>query len=251
MTANHERNDRVKFLIESKLYRGYLIPAQDFGYTFLEVTDYHNWRNQDTSDKTIFCLDTVFAMDDLQEDCVPVGSIQFCQAWYVKMGIKKLPPLNIPQTLWPLVKRPVFISDHIRSNGKEYFGKDPDIIKATWNGKYGEYQGSQMFFSEWAADIVSEWRLFVLWGEIKGAKCYQGDPWACPDKAYCEMVAHAYGRESPSFTLDVMVRQNGLTDILELHDFFACGLYGFEDLVTLRQMAVLTQKRILERRPGE
>ena len=236
----------MKFLIESKYSFGRQVPAQDFGYTYLEVADYHNWRDPNSMDEAIFCLDTKFSAECLQADCVPVGSIQFCKAWYVQIGVKKMPPLNIPKSLWPLVKREIFISKHIVPNGKRYFGKDPDIIKAPWNGIYSKYQGKPMFFTEWRPDIVSEWRLFVLRGEIVGAKCYLGDPWIHPDKAYCKKAAHKYGEENSSFTLDVMVQEKGETDILELHDFVACGLYGFGDVVALRQMSVLTQRKLLQ-----
>ena len=32
-----------------------------------------------------------------------------------------------------------------------------------------------------------------------------------------------------------------------LHDFFACGLYGFSDPAAIRKMAILTQRRLLGR----
>ena len=50
-----------------------------------------------------------------------------------------------------------------------------------------------------------------------------------------------------AYTLDVAVKEDGDTDILELHDFFACGLYGFSDPTALRKMSILTQRKLLGR----
>lgn len=215
----------MKFLIEGKVSFGYIVPAQDFGYRFLEVVEYHNWQSQDTNDNVSFCTDTKFARDQLQTNCVPVGSIQFCQSWYAQMGLKEVPPLNVPENLWPLVKREVFVSSHFKDNGAKYFGKDIKVIKAPWNGVYSEYAGEPMFFTEMITDVAAEWRLFVLQGDIVDARCYLGDRWQLPNRKYCEEAARKYGKQNPSFTLDVFVRKNGVTDILECHDFFACGLY--------------------------
>lgn len=68
-----------------------------------------------------------------------------------------------------------------------------------------------------------------------------------PDFQYCQTVADQYGKENPAFTLDVMIREDGQTDILELHDFFACGLYGFEDLPAIRQMLIRSCRHVLNK----
>lgn len=51
-----------------------------------------------------------------------------------------------------------------------------------------------------------------------------------------------------AYTLDVAVKEDGDADILELHDFFACGLYGFADPTALRKMTLLTQQKFLSKR---
>ena len=68
-----------------------------------------------------------------------------------------------------------------------------------------------------------------------------------PDMGYCREIVDAVQEQRilRAYTLDLMVQQSGNTDILELHDFFACGLYGFSDPTTLRQMALLAQRRLL------
>lgn len=100
------------------------------------------------------------------------------------------------------------------------------------------------FLTEWVQDIKSEWRVFVFNKKVRGIQCYSGDEWTLPNKDYVERVVKSC--DELSYTLDVMVRENGETDIVELHDFFACGLYGFEDHASLLNMWVSTIRKILK-----
>ena len=124
------------------------------------------------------------------------------------------------------------------------------VIKSEKNGWYTDYHGSEpMLFANEVKNICSEWRLFVCDGEILGLKCYAGQAFVPPDKKYCETVVNAVDKNGGfrAYTLDDLVLDNGDTDILELHDFFACGLYGFSDPAAIRKMAILTQRRLLGR----
>ena len=49
------------------------------------------------------------------------------------------------------------------------------------------------------------------------------------------------------YTLDVCVTENReRTEIIELHDFFSCGLYGFEDYSVLPIMWISTITDLLK-----
>lgn len=222
-----------------------LLPKYDFVYSFIEVADFHNWQCGKEMDEAVFLEHPKSGY--LATNCIPIGSMEFCLDWYRQMGVYCIPPLNIPQFLDPLVKRRIFRGTFTAS-GTRYFGKPLTTIKSDRNGWYTKYHGSEaMQFTSEVKNICSEWRLFVCDGEILGLKCYAGQAFLPPDMEYCKEVVDAVDKNGGlrAYTLDMMVLAYGATDILELHDFFACGLYGFANPVALRKMAILTQRKLL------
>lgn len=238
----------MRYLIQTEPRSGLVVPAQDYGYTVVDAVEQHNWLYPDDKQTIRYRRNSQFEKDELSSSCLPVGSVEFCLDWYRQAGCGLVKPLNIPKELWTSVRRKVFEAASLAEDGKQYYGKDINAIKAHWNGVYKSYSGPKTLqFSEWTNDVVSEWRLFVSRKEIVDIRCYLGDQWRLPDRLYCECVAQEYGKYNPAFTLDVFVRQNGDTDILELHDFFACGLYGFDDARLLLRMLRDSRQHIMKR----
>lgn len=238
----------MRFLLESVKGPAGLFPRYDFVYPFIEAVRFHNWQCGEEMDEAVFleCPKSGY----LATNCIPVGSVEFCLDWYRRMGVYTVPPLNIPECLDPLVRRRVLRTNDLKEDGTKYFGKSMTVIKSGKNGWYTEYHDNEpMLFTNEIKNICSEWRLFVCDGEILGLKCYMGQEFTPPDKKYCEAVVDAVSKNDRlrAYTLDVLVLENGDTDILELHDFFACGLYGFSDPAAIRKMAILTQRRLLGR----
>lgn len=242
----------MKFLLESTKRTTQnstvMLPKNDFVYSFVEVVDYHNWQAGKENDQVEFVIAESFSKDQLTQSCVPVGSVQLCLEWYRQMGVQAIRPLNIPEELDSLSKHSIIRTDNLPYSGRRYFGKVIDHIKSEKNGWYTEYHGDEkMFFAEEVAGVCSEWRIFVCDGIIQGMKCYSGYPFIAPDMVYCNRVIKAVEKSkvARAYTLDLIVQGNGSTDILELHDFFACGLYGFSDPIAIRRMAILTQGKLL------
>jgi hypothetical protein len=247
----------MNFLIQARktMYGESLIPEYDFGYSVIEAIEYANWWEREKVHdyhlvKREELNDIAFINRHTQ---IPIGSVEFCLDYYNRVGILNIKPLNIPEELWPLVKRPVTI-DYCKNINGHWFLKSTSFIKDSANGEVwfngdgGE--DKKYFLTRWVDDVVSEWRLFIYKKSILGLKCYSGDDWILPDKRYCESVTIAY--DSPAkeaYTLDVMVYKDRMggysTDIVELHDFFGCGLYGFTHNKLLN-MIVAAHKNILE-----
>lgn len=225
-----------------------LLPKYDFVYAFLDVVDFHNWKSEKNEDCVTFVEHADFQPEHLTSQCIPIGGIEFCSEWYRQMGIRCILPLNIPDCLDSLVRRPIIRTNNLQWNGNRYFGKSMSEIKSDKNGWYMEYhERAPMLFTQEVENISSEWRFFVCNGVICGMKCYTGNPLAVPDVKYCKSVVDAIEdqRIAPAYALDLMVREDGATDIVEMHDFFACGLYGFDDPIILRRMAIATQHKLL------
>lgn len=246
------------FLIESEMdSRHNILPSQDFGYSMIEAVKFQNWYEQSNTYDYRLIRDMSFKSslagaperehyNYLHTNCIPVGSVEFCLAWYRKIGIQNIKPLNIPKELWKYAGRDVFISNTTYNPNQYYFMKDMDNIKAPHNGQIkGEthIKDGKMFFTEWVDNIVSEWRVFVLNKKVFGIKCYSGDEWILPSKEFIKGIVKEY--DKGSYTLDIMVDSNSKNYIVELHDFFACGLYGFDDYTNIIKMMKRTQTDLL------
>ena len=239
----------TKFLIQSTEIKGKEVPAQEFGYTAMQVVDYYDWLypNEKMYDFEFVCSPSLFEQKPewLQTDangfpqCIPIGSVEFVLSWFKSIGAENVKPLNIPKELWRFCDRHITIDYCSQVNG-HFMLKDTDTIKAACNGEaYFNGDGGadkKYFLSEWVDNVESEWRVFVFNGDIQDVRCYSGDPWKIPDKQYVQEVVDTYSQiRNTAYAFDVMVTDKK-TEILELHDFFSCGLYGFEDFRILPLM---------------
>jgi len=138
-------------------------------------------------------------------------------------------------------------------NEKEFvptteWGETNDII-------FEENKQNDMFFFSEYVDFESEYRIFVYKNDIVGLKHYAGNYWLFPDKDIITKIVKVYEKTAPvAYTLDVGIHEldsydygwiphgrdkkefmpigrsrKYLTSIIEIHDFFSCGLYGFND----------------------
>ena len=111
----------------------------------------------------------------------------------------------------------------------------------------GNYQISEYI------DIVSEYRCFIYNDKIVGIQYYSGEFEVFPDVSrlydFIEKYNYDYGEGNApqAYTLDILVDFEGNTYVMECHEFFSCGLYGFSDYMVLPYMFVRTFNRIKER----
>lgn len=191
---------------------------------------------------------------------VPVGTIEFIE----KYLNRKMKPINIPYQLETkeFLKRKIFrgtIGEFLNREGSAgladkawYFVKSNEAIKAIESDIYTvpeiiklneKYNGQQLLFSEIIpGKIESEWRVFVYKGKIVGLRQYSGNEFgSLPSEATIQKMISKYTKAPKSYTLDVAVitiNNRRYTILIEVHNFVACGLYGFEEYQILPQMVV-------------
>lgn len=191
---------------------------------------------------------------------VPVGTIEFIERYLNR----KMKPINIPYQLETkeLLKRKIFrgtIGEFLNREGSAgltdkawYFVKSNEAIKAIESDIYTvpeiiklneKYNGQQLLFSEIIpGKIESEWRVFVYRGKIVGLRQYSGNEFgSLPSEATIQKMISKYTKAPKSYTLDVAVitiNNRRYTILIEVHNFVACGLYGFEEYQILPQMVV-------------
>jgi hypothetical protein len=214
----------IKFLIQTYNKK----VTHDFSFTLIESIRYQNWLCSVTSQM----MKCEFTDGKTKPNCIPIGSNDFVIEYLQKYYNKSPKPKNIPQELlsenW--TGRTVFNGTEKDIQG-EMFVKSNDKIKhfteICSEAPKGNYQISSLI------EIQSEWRAFVYNQELVGLQNYAGAFDIFPNVEKIKAMIKAYKSQPIAFTLDVAIidnfkiADNFNTVVIEVHDFFSCGLYGF------------------------
>lgn len=225
--------------------------VHDFAFYLREAIKYHNWYyNEQVYNYILSETPERPKLNDYQyyslNDIIPIGTVEFVSEYLKKYyNIQNIKPLNIPQELmqekylkrW--VKYQLNESNVFNAGEKLIFVKDnakikgfTNIIEPTKGYPKGEYLISEV------VDIESEWRCFIYNGEFVGLQNYLGNFTLFPNIKLIKEMISRYKDCPPAYTLDIGINKIGETFILEVHNFFACGLYGFSDHRVLPQMFI-------------
>lgn len=185
----------------------------------------------------------LFTMSDLHvfQDYIPIGTIQFVEAWLKQYrNIDKIYPIEIPKFLRTAkyLKREYRILPYgaVPREGK-WFVKDATDLKSfsfsgnvehMWNSDDIVLRPDHFFQVSSVQDVLSEYRIYFIDGEIENVCNYDGMPWIFPDMDLVGEINAVYSvnKEYPkSYTMDMMVSKEG-TSLIEIHPFAAVGLYS-------------------------
>ena len=229
------RHDFVYVLMESIRFRNWLQNAEKIKYRFFDTTE-------DGVD---------FKFKPLHRHYVPVGTVEFVSSFINHFYGLTPKPMNVP---WELRVYPLFSKRRITDctdvevmtlkNTVKLFVKSNDKIKGyseiidtskEFQVPAGNYQ-----ISDYLTGIESEWRAFVYNDILVGLQNYCGEFTLFPNPETIKNMIKAFKSAPIAYTLDVGVRNVDYyqkeTIIIEAHDFFSCGLYGFSNLAIYPQM---------------
>jgi len=233
----------MKFLIQK-------FPAgitHDFAFTLIESIRFNNWLHNEEHDKKMGYRLIKYTSDCFKpyhQKYIPIGSVEFVTAFLQHFYNLTPKPINIPEELFDIcyTQRKIFNGTHlslenhigtffVKSNDKiKYF---TELVDCNENGMYGttysvSIPDGNYQISEYLGGIDSEWRAFVYDGKLVGLQNYSGDFTKFPNVSTIKSMIYAYKSAPVAYTLDVAVCAY-TTVIIEVHDFFSCGLYGFAD----------------------
>jgi hypothetical protein len=245
----------MKFLIQK--INGEI--RHDFTFALLESVRFKNWLacNDDKDKIKVKFLDYIEVTEPndiypiqfkpCHKNYVPVGSVEFVTEFLSHFYGLTPKPINVPECLFDVrySQRPIINGNHMDLEDRrgKWFVKSNEKIKGfaevlrldenhVWNIPAGHYQISEYI------TIDSEWRTFVFEGKIVGLKHYSGEFIKFPQIQSISNMVSAYeksGTAPVAYTLDVGVNDYH-TFVVEVHDFFSCGLYGFADYAKLPNM---------------
>lgn len=222
----------------------------DFVLATKHAIEYANWLSN-KEDYKIEYTEDLSSIVKIDRNVIPVGTVEFVHEYYRKyFNIENILPVNIPKELMKYsggmlwygdessykdIKAPVICKSMDKVKGFM------DVIDGDTVLDSGNYLFSQL------VDIKSEWRCFVYRGELLGVHNYinSTDDRYYPNlKTVREMISK-YDKLD-AYTLDVGVNDDK-TFLIEVHDFYSCGLYGFKNYQKLLQMYIASHNQKLTR----
>jgi hypothetical protein len=201
--------------------------VHDFSFHLIRSIDYNNWY-YNRPDNMIYYLSHEYCEQEKQ--CIPIGSVEFVVEYFKKYFNYSLKPKNIPYCLLDrrFTKRKVFqgSKNRVFINNELKFIKSNSKIKSFATIVHpdddipeDDYQISDVI------DIDSEYRCFIFENELLYISNYSGDSTLFPNKHVIIDMIKTYQPTAPiAYTLDVGVNEKDGTFIIEVHDFFSCGL---------------------------
>lgn len=205
----------------------------DFSFVLREAIEYQNF----------FGTNLVYTTAELEDaykyrDYIPIGSVEFVCKYFSYHYNLQPKPKNVPLQLFDYAQRDIFNGtvEHIKENKSQFIKSNDkikgfsDIVTSKKDIPIGNYQISNVI------EIDSEYRVFVFRNKAVGMKNYAGDFFIFPNTDTIQRMIEDYKEEAPiAYTLDIGINKTG-TFIIEVHDFFSCGLYGFSNYNILSQM---------------
>lgn len=224
------------------LSRGSIAPT-DIEVALLRSKEWWDWRNSGSACEDLWTV-LEFPMTP-SPDAIPVGSVEFVRN-YVKEVCPEseeilLKPLGIPECIGEdlLGRRVLRISsDYIPKfeddEPVEWYCKSMSEVKCNENGwkRTGDslVGSGPWLLSEKLKTIKGEFRVFLdRYGSIQDVRNYIGwEEWPDSNKLY-DISRALYSTYHRPLSFDVVVTSLGETYFLEAHDYWALGLYGYED----------------------
>jgi hypothetical protein len=175
----------------------------------------------------------------LARDVIVVGGIGLVRTALARIGAPLPAVLDIPEALrsfagrriwettleiarkpesWPLFVKPL-------REGKLFVGhviRDwPDLIVAAG------CDSDLPVLAQEPVNFVSEWRVYVRYGQILGLGHYKDDPLIFPDPAVIRAAIAAWGDAAPAgYGIDFGITNDGKTLLIEVNDGHSLGNYN-------------------------
>lgn len=216
----------------------------DFSLTLLEAIRYNYGFLKSNIDYVL--SDRIPHNIELCKHLIPVGSVEFVIEFYKKTYSIDLKPINVPECLFKYAGRKIknFNKRNYNNIPKRFencnklFIKSNDIVKHKMTLDWyrltdiNKINADNVQVSE-IINIDAEYRCFVYNGRLIDIRRYSGDcdVLPCIDTIYMMISEYSNNISPISYTLDIGINlEANQTFVIEVHDIYSCGLYGFNDL---------------------
>lgn len=174
---------------------------------------------------------------EVEDDSIVVGFISDILKVQKLMKFDSLRQIDYPDELKEYLFRDIkkiFINQ--LPNKYPFFIK-PTSIKSFGGRVVNQYKDligtidTELYFTDTIYNIISEYRCFILNGEIIGVKNYKGNPYQClKEKTVLEMVNN-FKNCPNSYSMDLGITECGKTILIECNNGYSTGNYGLSDIL--------------------
>lgn len=188
-------------------------------------------------------------LDELPQDpaVIVFGGVRTVRNALIQLGRTPPEPLDYPLALQPFLGRAVTRSTLgavRRAEGSEDFR--PVFMKPIAHTKSFSGCVVRQFkdliptaslsdtYPIWTSEVVefvSEYRCFLLRGNVVGLRMYRGDPLVFPAATKVRAAVDAWKDQPAACSIDFGVTPSGETLVVETNDGFALGDYGLNPLI--------------------
>lgn len=172
-----------------------------------------------------------------------VASIENTNTYLQSLGLPPKISLNIPEELISyagreiqfmtvgdfkkLNKFPIFVKPNGRS--KEFIGGVVEK-QSTIDNCFHDVDDSRPVLVSEVVNFVSEYRGYVIDGELRGIKHYSGDFRVFPDMKIIDQAIKDYTLQPVGYSIDFGITDDGRTLLIECNDGWSLGNYGLNDV---------------------
>ena len=190
-------------------------------------------------------------IDEKYKEYIPIGTILFVNNYFKLLyGIEQQNPIEIPKNL----RMPEFLkrnyevvkAENLPRIGRKFIKDVSELKNFSYDGELEYFLVDEVFLPKKnefdntlridkdhlfevsdSVNILSEYRIYIIGGEIVNISNYNGDTTIFPDINLIKKANNLYSLQKDypkSYSFDVMVTNAG-TSIIEVHTFSSLGLY--------------------------
>lgn len=222
-------------------YKIYIQSLNNFPIADWAVSAYQGFRDKQAN---------IIFFEDIEEVPVSkwnivVGFIEDTNKYLQKLGLPPKQAINIPEELnmdfylqRKIWKMSLEHLEDLHPSEWPLFIKPDGRAKEFIAGVVKDYNTSKLYFNELApntkllcsevVDFVSEYRTYIINGQIKGIKHYLGDYFIYPDPIIVKECVKVYKSAPAGYSMDFGILSNGKTVLVECNDGWSLGNYGLE-----------------------
>lgn len=88
----------------------------------------------------------------------------------------------------------------------------------------------ELYFTKGIYNIVSEYRCYILNGQIIGVKHYKGDPYLSLEESLVQEMVSEYTDCPNAYSMDIGITECGKNILIECNSGYSTGNYGLSDV---------------------
>lgn len=172
----------------------------------------------------------------VEEDAIVVGFIGDILNISKIMGFDKLKQIDYPEELKEYLHRDITITTTFNLPNEYPFFIKPTNIKSFSGRVVNEFKDligvndTEVYLTKKIHNFVSEYRCFILNGEIIGVKHYKGSPFIRVCENTLNDMLYKYKTAPKSYSLDIGITENGLNILVECNNGYSTGNYGLTEI---------------------